>query len=64
MLDGWQVELAEGGRQLAYTFADGAEKGAAQIIQRLGEAGVHIKDVAMSESSLEQIFVDLVGAAA
>ena len=63
-LDGWPVELAEGGHQLAYTFAEGAEKGAAQIIQRLGEAGIHIKDIAMRETSLEQIFVDLVGRAA
>jgi len=63
-LDGWPVEIEEGGAQLAYTFANDTQKGAAQIIQRLGEAGVHIKDVAMSESSLEQIFVDLVGAAA
>ncbi|MFO1136944.1 MAG: ABC transporter ATP-binding protein [Rhodoblastus sp.] len=64
VLDGWPVELEQGGRQLAYTFAEGAEKGAAQIIQRLGEAGVHIKDIAMRETSLEQIFVDLVGGAA
>jgi len=63
-LEGWHVELEDEGRRIAYTLADGAEKGAAQIIQRLGEAGVHIKDMTMSESSLEQIFVDLVGAAA
>ncbi|HMN71888.1 MAG TPA: ABC transporter ATP-binding protein [Rhodoblastus sp.] len=63
-LGGWHVELEDGGRQLAYAMSEGAEKGAAQIIQRLGEAGVAIKDMAMNESSLEQIFVDLVGAAA
>ena len=63
-LEGWPVEIESGGAQLAYTFADGAQKGAAQIIQRLGEAGVNIKDIAMREPSLEQIFVDLVGAAA
>ena len=63
-LEGWPVELEQDGRQLAYTFVDGAEKGAAQIIQRLGDAGVHIKDIAMREASLEQIFVDLVGNAA
>jgi len=63
-LAGWPVEIEQDGRHIAYTISDDAEKGAAQIIQRLGEAGVHIKDMAMSESSLEQIFVDLVGAAA
>ena len=63
-LDGWHVELESGGSQISYAMSGGAEKGAAQIIQRLGEAGVHIKDMAMTESSLEQIFVDLVGAAA
>jgi len=61
-LEGWPIEIEGGGAQLAYTFANDTQKGAAQIIQRLGEAGVHIKDIAMSESSLEQIFVDLVGA--
>ena len=60
-LEGWHAELEDGGRRIAYAMSEDAEKGAAQIIQRLGEAGVHIKDMAMNESSLEQIFVDLVG---
>ncbi len=61
-LDGWPLELEDGGRRIAYAMADGAEKGAAQIVQRLGEAGIPIRDIAMQEASLEQIFVDLVGA--
>ena len=44
--------------------AEGAGKGAAEIVQRLAAAGVEIEDMAMSETSLEQIFVDLVGAGA
>ena len=58
------IELENGGRQIVCTMAEGAGKGAAEIVQRLAAAGVEIEDMAMSETSLEQIFVDLVGAAA
>ncbi|MFT4096381.1 MAG: ABC transporter ATP-binding protein [Rhodoblastus sp.] len=63
-LDGWPIEIGSDGVHLAYTFSDGADRGAAQLVQRLGEAGVQIRDMAMNEPSLEQIFVDLVGAGA
>jgi ABC-2 type transport system ATP-binding protein len=62
-LGDYALELADGGHQLIYTFdaaADGT--GIAGLMRRLGEAGVDYRDIQTSQSSLEDIFVGLVGA--
>ena len=55
------LELASGGHELVYRF-DRAERpeGIADLLRRLGEAGVVFVDLQTQESSLEDIFVNLV----
>ena len=56
-----QVELADGGRQLLYTFdAKGDDTGIASLLKQLNELGIDLKDLRTEESSLEDIFVSLV----
>ena len=60
-LDGYQLDLAEGGNELVYTFDAQAEQtGIAELMKRLAERGVDFKDLQTRESSLEDIFVSLV----
>jgi ABC-2 type transport system ATP-binding protein len=55
------LELADEGRALVYTFdAQNEETGIAALLKRLGELGIDFKDLHSSESSLEDIFVNLV----
>ncbi|MBA2238334.1 MAG: ABC transporter ATP-binding protein [Lysobacter sp.] len=55
------LELAEDGEALVYTFdTQGERTGIAALLRRLNEQGVHFKDLHSSESSLEEIFVNLV----
>jgi ABC-2 type transport system ATP-binding protein len=74
-LGGWPLALKAQGSQLEYTFdahdgAGGAGEGPRDIpslLRRLGELGIGFKDLSTSQSSLEEIFVNLVshdGAAA
>jgi ABC-2 type transport system ATP-binding protein len=60
----WPLELEQGGEKLSYTFKDGGANGLSGLLQRLGESGVRFSDLEMAESSLEDIFVGLVGRAA
>ena len=56
------VELAADGCELVYTFdASHEETGIAALLRRLGELGIDFKDLETKESSLEEIFVGLVG---
>jgi len=58
---GHPIELSEDGSELVYTFnAQGEHTGIAGLLQRLNEHGVHFKDIQSSQSSLEEIFVNLV----
>ena len=53
--------LADGGRELVYTFdARRGATGIAELMRRLGAAGIDFKDLPTRESSLEDIFVRLV----
>jgi ABC-2 type transport system ATP-binding protein len=57
----WPLELADGGRALVYTFDAQAEHtGIAGLLRRLAEHGIDFKDLHSRESSLEEIFVELV----
>ncbi|HEV2567608.1 ABC transporter ATP-binding protein [Sphingomonas sp.] len=57
----WQLELKGEGNQLVYTFDANAERtGIASLIRRLTDLGIGFKDLATRESSLEDIFVNLV----
>jgi ABC-2 type transport system ATP-binding protein len=55
------LTLADEGREIVYEFdAQAEDTGIARLMRRLGEAGVDFKDLQTHESSLEDIFVDLV----
>jgi ABC-2 type transport system ATP-binding protein len=57
----WPLELSDGGRALVYTFDAQAERtGIAALLRRLAEHGIDFKDLHSRESSLEEIFVELV----
>lgn len=60
-LAGHRLELSETGDALVYTFdTQGDDTGIANVLRALGEHGIDFKDLHSSESSLEEIFVDLV----
>jgi len=62
-LAGLGLELGAEGNELVYTFdAHHEHTGIAQLLARLGEHGIGFKDLHTSESSLEDIFVNLVRA--
>ena len=64
-LAGWPLELEDGGRRLSYRFDASAEDtGVPTLLRRLGEIGVDFKDLDTTTTTLEDIFVDLVGRAA
>jgi ABC-2 type transport system ATP-binding protein len=60
-LSAYPLELADDGHTLLFTFdAQRHETGIATLLKRLGELNIDFKDLHSSESSLEDIFVDLV----
>jgi ABC-2 type transport system ATP-binding protein len=60
----WALELDESGRRLTYSFdADSLGAGIPVLLRRLGELGVDFKDLDTSSSTLEDIFINLVGRA-
>ena len=64
-LVGWPIELADEGRRLDYMFDAAAEDtGVQTLLKRLAEASVDFADLETTASSLEDIFVDLIGGAA
>ena len=61
-LAGWPLELHDGGRRLTYSFsADVEGAGIPVLLKRLNESGVDYKDLESSSSTLEDIFIDLIG---
>jgi ABC-2 type transport system ATP-binding protein len=60
-LAGAPLELSEDGTQIVYTFdAQREQSGIADLLRGLAENGIDFKDLHTSESSLEDIFVNLV----
>src|SRR5258706_11226109 len=61
-LAAWRLEIRNGGADLEYTYDAEDKQGIASLLGRLAELGVGIKDLQTSQSSLEDIFVDLINA--
>jgi ABC-2 type transport system ATP-binding protein len=60
-LAGLPLELQKEGTELVYSFdTQAADTGIAPLLRKLQEAGVEFKDLHTAESSLEEIFVNLV----
>lgn len=57
----FDVELSENGQRITYTFdTQGERTGITALLQAINEAGLSLKDLNTSQSSLEDIFVNLV----
>ena len=57
----YSLELLEGGKVLVYTFDTQKEHtGISELLRQLGKLGIDFKDLHSSQSSLEDIFVNLV----
>jgi len=57
----WKIELADDGHLLRYQFDSHAERtGIASLMRRLSDLGIAYKDLSTHQSSLEEIFVELV----
>ncbi len=55
------LELSEDGLSLTYTYDTNADaSGITSLLQNVKESGLHLKDLETKQSSLEEIFVDLV----
>ena len=60
-LSDWNLRLESDGHQLCYEFDSHAERtGIASLMRRLGDLGIAYKDLSTHQSSLEDIFVELV----
>jgi ABC-2 type transport system ATP-binding protein len=60
-LSNWSLNLEDGGHQLCYLFDSHAERtGIASLMRKLSELGIGYKDLSTHQSSLEDIFVELV----
>jgi ABC-2 type transport system ATP-binding protein len=64
-LAAYPLELGDAGHALVFTFdTHSRESGIPGLLKRLSELNIEVKDLHSSESSLEDIFVDLVRARA
>ncbi len=60
-LAAFDLTLAADGRALTFTYeAQGEHRGVTRLIEELLRHNIRLKDIATSQSSLEDIFVDLV----
>jgi ABC-2 type transport system ATP-binding protein len=60
-LSDWNVRLEKDGNVLCYEFDSHADRtGIASLMRRLSELGIQYKDLSTHQSSLEDIFVELV----
>lgn len=61
----WNLQLEQEGHVLSYAFdANAEDTGIPSLLRGMAELGIDFKDLDTSRSSLEDIFVDLVGRAA
>jgi ABC-2 type transport system ATP-binding protein len=61
-LGDWKLALGAGGHELQFTFDAALEQtGVAPLLRRLEQLGINYRDLNTRESSLEEIFVSLVG---
>jgi len=57
----WDLELSSDGKHLVYTYDTQARStGITTLLQAMSDAGLSLKDLKSKQSSLEEIFVDLV----
>ena len=57
----WKLQIKNGGSELQYTFRAQEERaGIPALLRRLGELGIGFTDLQTRQSSLEDIFIDLV----
>lgn len=61
-LDNNTLKLEEGGSKLVLTYDSQVETDISEILDNLRASGIRPKDIYRRESSLEQIFIELVGA--
>lgn len=60
-LSEWKIEIEDDGHLLRYQFDSHAERtGIASLMRRLSDLGIAYKDLSTHQSSLEEIFVELV----
>lgn len=60
-LSGFDLSIAEGGRALVYAYDSHSERtGITRLLGELQNAGLTLNDIQTSQSSLEDIFVDIV----
>ncbi|MGH7211578.1 MAG: multidrug ABC transporter ATP-binding protein, partial [Acetobacteraceae bacterium] len=60
-LAAWRLELSPDGGELTYTYDTQAKRtGITALLAALGAAGVRVRDLRTSQSTLEEIFVGLV----
>ncbi|HEY4135001.1 MAG TPA: ABC transporter ATP-binding protein [Alphaproteobacteria bacterium] len=60
-LSAYKLDLAAGGNELVYTYDTQADRtGITTLLAALSAAGIRFKDLQTTQSSLEQIFVELV----
>ena len=60
-LGAWRLELKDGGRCIEVHVGVGGDPGVGMLLARLAAAGVAVDDIESHETSLEEIFVELVG---
>ena len=61
VLGGYGLELADGGNELTYTYeAAGDRSPILPLLEALDDAGIRLRDLRTTQSSLEDIFVSLV----
>ena len=61
-LSDWRLALKAGGHELEYTFdSNGERRGIPNLLERLSALGIGFKDLNTRQSTLEEIFVSLVG---
>lgn len=60
-LSGWNLELDSSNKKLIYTYDTyGDDNGIAELLRTIDSAELKLKDISTSESSLEDIFINLV----